>query len=649
MALLAAVATVLISRQHGRAGQLSTVFSGWARAPILPGLVVGAAVAAVAVVVGAAVMRSRRPPASSAAPGSPRPAASSAAPGSPRPHESMPTPVQPGDLGLPADLQDLGSRKKCPPFKAARRQWIEEQKRGPPPVASRVAVSLDRVSGRGGAGPAQMLKAAWRDAQRDPTAAARLAEMARLGAHTADDPSLYSRAAFLAGKIMVESFCDFELGARYMASAVAGHPGSWSTRQTAGEIFHLSRALYFGFHYDQALQLLHVFNSRIYPEAWADAAGELAGLSETTAGSVTPGAGAPPCAGVVPSALAAVQPVAGDGSELPAENEKVDGYHCAMLLHAFVMAAVSRPQLLPAMQRCIQRWLPERRDELWRQYNAEVRFAVVIDRLVPFPEPRPVAAAVAAPSFDAARTTLTTVYLLGESHTLPLAWATFDLPGSGRGGCQLVPRLAVGLKAWHFSPTLTLNREREIMLRHAASIPRHSVVVVCAGEIDLREDGVVAMLPQHFGQSKLPKYASSDEALEATVAGFCAGLEQLRSSKDHRWVFVHPVRPLPRSYVGSNGAVCARLIRRWNARLKALLAPLDRVELLDFFEELCCPGVGCEACTDAGGLGMDIAAVGRATPDGERLCARFDIQDGVHLNRNYLPFVKDRLEAVLRQ
>ena len=204
----------------------------------------------------------------------------------------------------------------------------------------------------------------------------------------------------------------------------------------------------------------------------------------------------------------------------------------------------------------------------------------------------------------------------------------------------------LGLKAWHFSPALLLNREREIMLRHAASIPRRSVVVVCAGEIDLREDGVVAMLPQHFGQSKLPKYASSDEALEATVVGFCAGLEQLRSSKDHRWVFVHPVRPVPRSYVGSNGAVCARLVRRWNARLKELLSPLDRVELLDFFEELCCTGVGCEAC---GSDAHAVDAVGGATPDGERLCARFDIQDGVHLNRNYLPLVKDRLESVLRQ
>ena len=526
LALLAAVAAVLIRQQHG-AGQQLLVSAVISRTPLTPSRVMGAAAAAAAaaVVVGAvaaAVVSSRRRTAYA----TPAPA------GSPRPHglpvpPSSVVPVQPGDLGLPTDLQDLGSKKKCPPFKAARRKWIEEQKRGPPPVAGRVTTSLDLVGGAT-AGPAQMLKAAWRDAQRDPTAAARLAEMARLGAHTAADPGLYSRAAFLAGKIMVESFCEFELGARYMASAVAEHPGSWSTRQTAGEIFHLSRALYFGFHYDQALQLLHVFNSRIYPEAWDDAADEVAALSTSTAGGIVAAGGTLPCPGVVSSALAEKHPLAGDGSDLPAKDEKsekIDGYHCAMLLHAFVMAAVSRPRLLPAMQRCIQQWLPERRDELWRQYNAEVRFAVVIDRLVPFPEPRPVAA-VAAASFDAARatpTTTTTAYLLGESHTLPLAWATFDLPGSGMGECQLVPRLAVGLKARHFTPGLSRNREREIMLRHAASIPRRSVVVVCAGEIDLREDGVVAMLPQYFGQSKLPKYASSDEALEATVAGFCAG------------------------------------------------------------------------------------------------------------------------------
>ena len=122
-----------------------------------------------------------------------------------------------------------------------------------------------------------------------------------------------------------------------------------------------------------------------------------------------------------------------------------------------------------------------------------------------------------------------------------------------------------------------------------------------------------------------------------------SGLEQLRDSKDHRRVFVHPVRPVPRSYVGSNGDVCARLVRRWNARLKELLSPLDRIELLDFFDELCCTGLGCEAC------GSNADAGDESSCDGERLCARFDIQDGVHLNRNYLPLVKGRLEAALRR
>jgi hypothetical protein len=125
----------------------------------------------------------------------------------------------------------------------------------------------------------------------------------------------------------------------------------------------------------------------------------------------------------------------------------------------------------------------------------QVRFAVVIDRLVPFPLPEPDADDV--------------VYLLGDSHILPLAWATID---SGNGGSaeasgakklKFVPRLSIGVKAWHFNVSITGSREREIYLRQAASIPTGSVVVVSAGEIDLRDEGDTLLL------HKLPTYHSS--------------------------------------------------------------------------------------------------------------------------------------------
>jgi hypothetical protein len=143
----------------------------------------------------------------------------------------------------------------------------------------------------------------------------------------------------------------------------------------------------------------------------------------------------------------------------------------------------------------------------------QVRFAVVIDRLVPFPLPHPDADDV--------------VYLLGDSHILPLAWATVDsghggltagsidgAAGSARGGggsakasgakkLQFVPRLSIGVKAWHFNVSITGSREREIYLRQAASIPTGSVVVVSAGEIDLRDEGDTLLLHE------FPTYHSS--------------------------------------------------------------------------------------------------------------------------------------------
>jgi hypothetical protein len=283
--------------------------------------------------------------------------------------------------------------------------------------------------------------------------------------------------------------------------------------------------------------------------------------------------------------------------------------------------------------------MPSRRAELWKQYNAEVRFAVVIDRLVPFPSPEPIGHA-------------RRIYLLGESHTLPLAWATGDFPAAGGGEdgngqmarYQLVPRLAIGLKAWHFNPDIHESRERSILLRHAASIPPGSIVVVCAGEIDLRDDGVCALQPHIWGPNKLAKYATSEEAIAATITAFCRGLDVL-CDQGHT-VLVHPVRPVPPSTTG-DPALGKRLIAAWDDALRRALAAMPRVHYLDFFAEM--------LCSVSGDAGVVAAAVAGATPPSDPhvcgrcggvladtsglLCPRFDIGDGVHTNREYLPIV----------
>lgn len=108
------------------------------------------------------------------------------------------------ELELPAGLPDLGLKRRCPPTKKEQELWLLEQ-RNPPSLDCRVATSLNRVGGNT-ATQAMVLKAAWRDVQRDPSAAIRLAEMVRLNSLRSGEISLYSRSAFLVGKILVEVY-----------------------------------------------------------------------------------------------------------------------------------------------------------------------------------------------------------------------------------------------------------------------------------------------------------------------------------------------------------------------------------------------------------------------------------------------------------
>ena len=253
---------------------------------------------------------------------------------------------------------------------------------------------------------------------------------------------------------------------------------------------------------------------QVYPAAWGGAGGAGSALA--------------PLSGRVPEEAAAAAPSA-------------NKYHRAMLLHALVLLAVHDAEAMVAVGACVEQWFEEHRQAMWNQFNAEIRFARVVRLLSPFtqtPSPNaagPTAVVTAAAATIAAvhhpinaaadlplesGTACMTVYSLGESHTLPLAW---QLLVSGGRAFRVVPRLVIGLKAWHFNTRLATSRERGILVRHAQTIPRGSTVIVCAGEIDLREAGVIAMLPDHWGEHRPPKYSSPREALAITLAAFFDG------------------------------------------------------------------------------------------------------------------------------
>ena len=191
----------------------------------------------------------------------------------------------------------------------------------------------------------------------------------------------------------------------------------------------------------------------------------------------------------------------------------------------------------------------------------------------------------------------TVIYALGESHILPLAWchakvaesdgsncsssgsssssalgAVADVAGmttaattaaeaetagattgaaaagsssSGSRGqwLRIVPRLCVGLKAFHFGAE-NVARERGILLEHMVSIPAGSVVLVVAGEIDCRHNGQIFHSP--LFPSRKRHYSTTAAGVIATVRMFIQGLLTFaESSTNPKRVLVMPVRPPP--------------------------------------------------------------------------------------------------------
>lgn len=442
------------------------------------------------------------------------------------------------------------------------------------------------------------------------------------------------RSFFLFGKLMVEAFVEFDKGALLLSRSLgtsvppSAAPTPTTTHTPAeqrklvdeelGIAFHLTRAYYDNYRYAEAWDVLAKWTRNHFPEAWAGAswgdggAGDGGDREDGTEG-----------------AAARDQP-----NQPSTEPSK---YHRAMLLHACVVAAVHQPSAAGAISACIAGWIEAHRDVMWRQFNAEIRFATVIQRLLPM-APGPPAAADGPTTSSAAP--CPAVYTLGESHTLPLVWQTLHL-GGDLGSRQVLPRLVIGLKAWHFNPALTLCRERGILLAHAASIPPRSTIIICAGEIDLREAGAIAMLPQHWGEHRPKKYSSSSAAIKVTVDAFFGGLRALRDAGEQHRLLLHPVRPPP---AGHHAPECHGLIVAWNNAVAAACEEADNAGItqLDFFDKLC--------AEPSDNPLADAEAEAEATQSGGFPALRpdFHIGDGFHLNRLYLPLVAASVARSLR-
>ena len=121
--------------------------------------------------------------------------------------------------------------------------------------------------------------------------------------------------------------------------------------------------------------------------------------------------------------------------------------------------------------------------------------------------------------------------------------ATTDRDGGNGQWLQVVPRLCVGLKAFHFGAAVVA-RERGILLEHMASIPTNSIVLVVAGEIDCRHNGQIFHSPVYPNRKR--HYPTTVGGVMATVQMYVQGLLTFASGPQApRRVLVMPVRPPP--------------------------------------------------------------------------------------------------------
>ncbi|CAJ1426098.1 unnamed protein product [Effrenium voratum] len=125
------------------------------------------------------------------------------------------------------------------------------------------------------------------------------------------------------------------------------------------------------------------------------------------------------------------------------------------------------------------------------------------------------------------------LYVVGDSHVLPLAWQFLDIPAEEEEEhFILVPMLVTGAKVWH------LREESKFYTMFSfwdklSILPVDAPVMFMLGEIDCRE-GIL-----HAVQKG--KHSSVEEALSRIVDVYVQLLEQVRKKRQTSRLFVHPV------------------------------------------------------------------------------------------------------------
>jgi hypothetical protein len=208
------------------------------------------------------------------------------------------------------------------------------------------------------------------------------------------------------------------------------------------------------------------------------------------------------------------------------------------------------------------------------------------------------------------------LYVIGDSHVVPLAWSLVEVDGTPR---VLLPLLTTGIKHYHLRSDGDFYPKAQFA-NNLKRVPDGSDIMFVCGEIDCREGLLVAV--------EKGAYSNITEGMRSTLKHFTAILAPLFKQRKMGNVYVHPVLPM----LDETRPIVLQYNRLFKESVSESAKKKTRekwgggaLRWLDFFEELFLPG----GDTAGGEEGVQLA-------EGLRM-------DGTHISPSYIQLVEKGL------
>jgi len=199
------------------------------------------------------------------------------------------------------------------------------------------------------------------------------------------------------------------------------------------------------------------------------------------------------------------------------------------------------------------------------------------------------------------------MYVVGDSHCLPLAWHTL---GKDR---LMEARLITGCKMWHlrpeglFFPKVTFELAME-------SLPEGSDVMMVLGEIDCREGLLVCI--------EKARYKDLAEAASTVIDIFVEELKKWIKRKKFN-IYIHPVAPVL--------DVTRHIVYQFNTLYEAAIEKQDNMHWIDIFKHLIVEKPKKQTSEDS--------------PSLWNFNAKYAL-DGTHMNPEYIPLLEKAINTI---